>query len=127
MPFGRLVEVSVSVPAVPELIVRLTGPLALCCGFELSVTPIVRFVVPATVGVPLTVHPVNVKPAGNVPAVIVQLYGDVPPVMSIVPLYGVPTTPFGRVGDASVRPPLAVIVKLSGPLVFPCGFELSVI
>ena len=86
IPFGRLVEVSVSVPVVPELIVRLTGPLALCCGFELSVTLTVRFVVPATVGVPLTVHPVSVNPAGNVPAVIVQAYGVVPPVTSIVPL-----------------------------------------
>ena len=127
IPFGRLVEVSVSVPAVLGLIVRLTGPLTLCCGFELSVTLTVRFVVTAAVGVPLTVHPVSVKPAGNVPAVIVQVYGDVPPVTSIVPLYGVPTTPFGRVGDASVRPPpLVVMVTLSGPLVFPCGLELSV-
>jgi hypothetical protein len=127
MPFGRLVEVSVSVPVVLGLIVRLTGPLTLCCGFELSVTLTVRFVVPAAVGVPLTVHPVSVRPAGNVPAVIVQAYGVVPPVTSIVPLYGVPTTPFGSVGDASVRPPpLVVMVTLSGPLVFPCGFELSV-
>ena len=108
------------------MIVRLTGPLTLCCGFELSVTPIVRFVVPATVGVPLTVHPVSVNPAGNTPAVIVQAYGDVPPVMSIGSLYGVPTTPLGRVGDASVREPGVTIVRLTGPLTLCFGFELSV-
>ena len=84
------------------------------------------FDVPAVVGVPLTVQPVKERPAGRAPPVIEQVYGAVPPVTPIVWLYGVLMTPFGRLDRVSVRPPLAVMVRLSGPLVFPCGLELSV-
>ena len=56
---------------------------SVCCAVRdpLSVTPIVKFDVPAVVGVPVIapVDPFNVRPAGSVPA-IVQAYGVVPPV-----------------------------------------------
>jgi len=108
--------------------VSVTGPLVLCCGFELSVTPTVRFAVPGVVGVPLSVQPFSVNPAGSVPPVIVQLYGVVPPVIPNVPVYGVPAVPFGRVPDSvnGPPPPPVVMVMLTGPLVLSCGFELSV-
>jgi hypothetical protein len=66
-------------------IVMLTGPVAVCIGLPASVTRTVRFDVPAVVGVPLTRHPApSESPAGSVPAVIVQLYGAVPPAAPIV-------------------------------------------
>ena len=123
-PFGRLVRVSVNPPV--GSIVRLTGPLTLCFGFELSVTVTVAVDVPAAVGVPLTVQPVSVRPAGSAPPVTVQTYGAVPPVTPIVPVYGTPTSPFGRLGDVSVRLPGEVIVRLNGPLTLCCGFDASV-
>jgi len=82
------VGVIVNGPLLLGRIVRLSGPLVLCCGDELSVTLTVRFAIPAAVGVPLTVQvlDVKVKPAGSVPPVIEQLYGVVPPVTPIVSL-----------------------------------------
>ena len=68
------------------VIVRLTGPVTLCCGLELSVTFTVRFVVPATGGVPLMVQLLCVNPVGRVPAIIVQVYGEVPPAIPNSPL-----------------------------------------
>jgi hypothetical protein len=41
---------------------------------------------PAVVGVPLTVHPLMLSPAGSVPDVMLQLYGDVPPLTPMVAL-----------------------------------------
>jgi hypothetical protein len=41
---------------------------------------------PAVVGVPLTVQLVMVRPAGNVPVVIEQLYGEVPPLAPMIAL-----------------------------------------
>jgi hypothetical protein len=123
-PFGRLVRVSVNPPV--GSIVRLTGPLTLCFGFDASVAWMVMFEVPAVVGVPLTVQPVSVRPAGRAPPVTVQVYGAVPPVTPIVLVYGTPTKPFGRLANVSVRFPGVVIVKLNGPLTLCCGVELSV-
>jgi hypothetical protein len=42
---------------------------AVCAGLPASVTLITRGDEPAVVGVPLTVHPLSVKPAGNVPVI----------------------------------------------------------
>jgi len=83
----------------------VTEPLVLCCGFELSVTPTVRFEVSGVVGVPLSVQPFSVNPAGSVPPVIVQVYGAVPPLTPNVPVYGIPAVPFGRVPDRVNGPP----------------------
>ena len=70
VPLGRLVNVSLTAPA--AVIVRLSGPVTLCFGFDESVAVTVRFEVPAVVGVPLTTHPVNDSPAGRTPPVIAQ-------------------------------------------------------
>ena len=81
MPFGRLANVRVRSPGF--VIVMLSGPVVLCCGFDESVTFAVRLEVPATVGVPLTVQLFCVNPAGSAP-VSVQVNGAVPPVVRIV-------------------------------------------
>lgn len=69
--------------------------LALCVGLPESVTVTVTVVEPAVVGVPLTVQPFRINPAGSVP-VMEHVYGDVPPEPVMVPLYVEPTVPFGR-------------------------------
>ena len=57
--------------------------IAFCAGVPESVTVTVIAELPAAVGVPLTVHPLRIRPAGNVPT-IEQLYGEVPPDAVIV-------------------------------------------
>ena len=69
---GSIGEVKVNDPPPAGAIVRLMGPLAVFCGAELSVAVTVRFAVPAVVGIPLTVQPVRVRPAGRVPVVMEQ-------------------------------------------------------
>ena len=59
--------------------------VAFCAGLPLSVTFTVTGELPAVVGVPLTVQPVSVNPAGSVP-VIEHVYGEVPPVAVIAVL-----------------------------------------
>ncbi len=58
-----------------------------------SVTWIVKFDVPAVVGVPLIapVEAFRLSPPGRVPAETDQLYGAIPPVAASVWLYDVPT------------------------------------
>jgi len=69
---GSIGEVKVNDPPPTGAMVRLIGPLAVFCGAELSATLTVRFAVPAVVGIPLTVQPVRVRPAGRVPVVMEQ-------------------------------------------------------
>ena len=67
---GSVGEEKVNPPPPPiGLIVRLSGPLVNPCGTELSVTLMIRFEVPATVGVPLMVQPVSERPKGRTPPV----------------------------------------------------------
>ena len=63
-----------------------------------SVTLIVKLNVPAAVGVPEIV-PVEdrVRPAGKAPALMLQLYGTVPPLAASVVEYAVPNCPEGTV------------------------------
>jgi hypothetical protein len=61
----------------------LAGPETVFVGLLESVTVTLKFEVPAAVGVPLTVHPLSERPAGNEPEEIEQLYGVVPPLPSI--------------------------------------------
>jgi hypothetical protein len=83
--------------------VRLTGPLVVPVGLLESVALTVRFAVPGAVGVPLTTQPApRARPAGRVPAVIVQEYGDVPPLTPIVASYGMPVVPFGSEVTVSI-------------------------
>lgn len=102
MPFGRLVNASCSAAGDT---VRLTGPVAVSAGFELSVACTVMFDVPAVVGVPLTVQLFGAsdRPAGSVPAVMAQMYGPVPPLTPIGLLYGTPTCAPGNVPVVIVR------------------------
>ncbi len=52
-----------------------------CVGVALSAACTVTVEVPAVVGVPLITPEVdNVRPAGKVPVVTVQVYGAVPPI-----------------------------------------------
>ena len=55
------------------LIVILTGPVVVFFGLLESVAVMVRFEVPATVGVPLTRQPVMDKPTGRVPPTTTQV------------------------------------------------------
>ena len=68
------------------LITMVSGPDVVCDGEPESSTLTVTVELPAVVGVPLTVHPLSVRPAGNVPAVMEQLYGEVPPATPMVAL-----------------------------------------
>jgi hypothetical protein len=67
------------------LMVMVSLLLAVCVGLPESVTVTVTVVEPAEVGVPLTVQPFRINPAGSVP-VIEQVYGEVPPEAVIVPV-----------------------------------------
>jgi hypothetical protein len=81
VPFG-------SVPIMVNgagLITMVSFALTFCAGLPASVTFTVTGEEPSVVGVPLTVHPVRVRPAGSAP-VIEHAYGVVPPLAVIVPL-----------------------------------------
>jgi hypothetical protein len=59
---------------------RVAASVAVCAGLPESVAVIVNVLVPAAVGVPeRTPALLRAKPAGKVPAVIVQVMGVVPP------------------------------------------------
>lgn len=77
---------------------------------------------PDAIGVPLTIHPVSVRPAGNVP-VIEQLYGGVPSAAEMVELYATPTVPFVKV--LVIVSVADAIVTVSGELTFCCGLPES--
>ena len=83
VPFGNDVTVSTSGVG---LITIWTGPVTVPCGLPESVPFTVMVVVPAVVGVPVMVQFVMDNPTGRVPAVIVQVYGAVPPPTMIVPV-----------------------------------------
>lgn len=102
----------------------LSGPETVLFGLPESVTMTVIFEVPGAVGVPPTVQPVSERPAGNVPDVIEQLYGVVPPPASMLALYTTPTVPFGNV-FVSVSA-AGLITMVSGPEVVCVGEPASV-
>ena len=102
----------------------LSGPETVFVGLLESVTVTVRFEVPAAVGVPPTVQPLNVRPAGSVPELIEQLYGVVPPLAPIVAEYVTPTVPPGSV-LVSVNA-AGLMTMVSGPVVDCAGDSESV-
>lgn len=68
-----------------------------------SVPRIVVDDVPAVVGVPDTMPAVvSVNPDGSAPAVMVNVYGAVPPAPVMVRVYAVPTMPLARVAGDNV-------------------------
>ena len=124
MPFGRLASVSVRFPGL--VMVILSGPFVLSCGFDESVTLSLTLEVPAVVGVPLMVQLLCANPAGSdVEGSRVQVNGAVPPVVRIVAKYGRPTVPFGRLVNDSDSP-AGSIFRATGPFAVCCGLELSV-
>src|SRR5208283_5897626 len=70
---------------------------AVVAGEPESVTLIVKLKVPAAAGVPeiVPVAADNVRPVGNAPELMLQLYGVVPPLAPIVVEYAVPDCPVG--------------------------------
>jgi hypothetical protein len=102
----------------------LSEPETVLFGLPESVTITVMFEVPGAVGVPPTVHPVSERPAGNVPDVIEQLYGVVPPLVSIVALYTTPTVPLGK--EFVIVRAAGLITMVSGPDVVCVGEPESV-
>ena len=78
----------------------------------------------AAVGVPLSVPPeLSVRPGGNVPAVIAQLSGKLPPVAVNVKSYGVPCTPAGGICPGLTM--TASILRLTGRVPVSAGVEES--
>ena len=63
-----------------------------------SVTSSVTEAVPGAVGVPVITLPSSVSPTGNVPLVIAQVNGAVPPLATSARYTNVPVTRFGAVG-----------------------------
>jgi len=121
VPAGNVLTTSVS-PALSIVIVSC--PLTLLAGVLESVAFTVTVVVPDIVGVPLTVQPKpRISPAGSIPVVIVQEYGEDPPLTPIVAEYGVPTVPSGSVPFVSVIARGRIVI-VSGPVVL-CGVALE--
>ena len=88
---------AVLIVSVAGLMVNANALDAVCGEPAESCAWIVKFAVPAVVGVPL-IAPVpafNVSPAGSAPAVTLHVYGGVPPVAAIVCEYAVDTVPAG--------------------------------
>ena len=102
--------VEYAVPAVPpgsDVVVTVGGCAAAATAmlnafvpvlFAASVTCTVNDAVPAAVGVPeiTPVDAARLNPAGNVPALTLQLYGVVPPLACSVVEYAVPVVPPGK-------------------------------
>ena len=84
------------------LTVSENGLDVICAGVSLSATCIVKLAVTGVVGVPLiTPAADNVRPAGNVPDVALQVYGVMPPLAVNVCEYAVPEVAAAR-GDVVV-------------------------
>ena len=97
--------------------------LTFCVGLPESVTLTVMGEEPAVVGVPPTVQPVKLRPAGSAP-VMVHEYGKTPPVAPISALYGTSTVPFGNVFVSDSVAGAIVIGWLA--LAFCAGLSASV-
>jgi hypothetical protein len=102
----------------------VSEPDTVFAGLPESVTITVTVELPAAVGVPLTVQPLSVSPAGRVPVVMEQLYGEVPPLAPMVALYVMPTVPSGSV-LVSVRAAGSMTI-VSGPVTVCTGLPESV-
>jgi hypothetical protein len=105
--------------------VMLSGPLVVSTGLPESVAFTVTVDVPAVVGVPLTTQPLSDNPAGSVPAVTAQAYGEVPPATPMVAVYGTPTVAPGSVAKVSVRAAGETVIT-TGPEFVAGGFPESV-
>jgi hypothetical protein len=140
--------VEYAVPAVPpanDVVVTVGGWVAAATAilkafvpvlFAASVTCTVNETVPAVVGVPeITPGDVRLNPAGNVPALTLQLYGVVPPLACSVVEYAVPAVPPGSdvvvtVGDCAAAATsilrFAEAVAVGEPESFTCTVKAEV-
>lgn len=94
-----LVGEIVTLTAEPELLITV---ICWCVVANLplaSVTLTQKNFETVEVGVPVIVPVVELSanPAGRLPSEMAKLYGAVPPLASITPEYGAPTTPVGKV------------------------------
>jgi hypothetical protein len=91
--------------------------VAVCAGVLASLTWTVIGNVPETDGVPLICPPpINTSPAGNVPDVILQLYGVVPPVAAREAEYALFTCPAAKedvVTSSACAPAATTILKFA--------------
>ena len=99
--------------------------------FAASVTCIVNDTVPAVVGVPeiMPVDATRLNPAGNVPALTLQVYGVVPPLACSVVEYAVPAVPPGNdvvvtVGGCAAA--ATAILNAFVPVLFAASFTCTV-
>ena len=99
--------------------------------FAASVTCTVNDAVPAAVGVPeiTPVDATRLNPAGNVPALTLQLYGVVPPLACSVVEYAVPAVPPGSdvvvtVGGCGAA--ATTMLKAFVPVLFAASFTCTV-
>ena len=135
--------VEYAVPAVPpgnDVVVTVGGCAAAATAmlkafvpvlFAASVTCTVNDTVPAAVGVPeiTPVDATRLNPAGNVPALTLQLYGVVPPLACSVVEYAVPAVPPGKdvvvtVGGCAAA--ATAILKAFVPVLFAASFTCTV-
>jgi hypothetical protein len=103
-----------------------TVPVLLLAGLDESVPFTTTVEVPGVVGVPVSEQlAFNVRPAGRFPLMSEQVYGPLPPVTPMLPVYGVPAVPAG--GELSVRVTDAGLMVIdSGPVVVFDGLAESV-
>jgi hypothetical protein len=99
--------------------------------FATSVTWTVNDAVPAAVGVPeiTPVDATRLNPAGNVPALTLQLYGVVPPLACSVVEYAVPAVPPGSDAVVTKGGCIAVATAILSVFVaalFPASFTCTV-
>jgi len=101
------------------VIVRVAGAITIdsetdfvWAGFSASVTVAVRLLVPAAVGVPemIPVDAAKLSPAGRLPELIDQVYGDVPPFACSTVEYCELTVPEGRLEVPIARPAGAMAI-----------------
>ena len=103
-PASELIATLSGVPAVVTVILSACEAVS-DFGVVESVTCTVKPNVPAVVGVP-EIAPVlaaKLNPVGSEPALMLQLYGDVPPVAANVALYTPPCVPLATEVVAIVR------------------------
>ena len=99
--------------------------------FAASFTCTVSDTVPAVVGVPeiTPVDATRLSPAGNVPALTLQVYGEVPPLACSVVEYAVPVVPPGSdvvvtVGGCTIV--ATTILNACVPILFAASFSCTV-
>ena len=94
--------------------VIVTGAVVVLGGVMESVAVTLTVLLPAVVDVPVIVQfAPRLRPAGKVPPASEQMYGPVPPLTPMVPVYGAPTVAVGGGARVRVEPP-GLTVSVTG-------------